>query len=67
MEEFSMKCKNCGKEGHHFHQLYNVGYVCDDCVGKYFTCPACGILYDMDDYEHGDSGTGKCVSCAKNE
>lgn len=30
-------------------------------------CKNCGILYDMDDYEHGDSGTGKCVSCAKNE
>ena len=41
--------------------------MCDDCIGKDFICPVCGILYDMDDYEHGDSGTGKCVSCAKNK
>lgn len=47
-----MHCSNCGKEGHHLHQHYNGGYVCDNCIGHYFTCPVCGILYDIDDYEN---------------
>lgn len=58
-----MVCKNCGEPGHHFHQHYDGGYVCDKCVGFYFTCPSCGKLYDKYDFEHGDAGGGKCVSC----
>ncbi|WP_306542967.1 hypothetical protein [Anaerotignum sp.] len=61
-----MVCKSCGKTGHSFYQHYDGGYVCDACVGAYFTCPSCGKLYDMDDFEHGDAGTGKCVSCEQN-
>lgn len=30
-----MVCKNCGKPGHHFHQHYDGGYVCDKCIGFY--------------------------------
>lgn len=41
---------------------YNGGYVCDDCVGAYFTCPACGRVFDINDREHGDNG-GFCAEC----
>ena len=61
-----MRCKNCGKEGYHFHQHYDGGYVCDGCVTKYFTCPNCGKLFDKDDLEHGDAGTGYCKECSAN-
>lgn len=59
-----MKCKCCGKDGHHFHQFYDGGYVCEDCIGKYFVCPDCGRVFDKDDYAHGDTGTGFCIECA---
>lgn len=48
------KCISCGKSGaEHLH--FNGGYVCNSCVGKYFTCPNCGRLFDNDDYKHGDT------------
>ena len=61
------KCISCGKEGAQYNH-YNGGKVCKECAGKYFTCPSCGILYDLDDYEHGDSMIdGKCVKCSREE
>lgn len=63
-----MYCKRCNKEGTHFHQHFDGGYVCDDCIGSYFTCPSCGMLFDNDDLEHANFSDGKCISCAeKNE
>ena len=59
------KCISCGKPGAN-HQHYDGGYVCDDCIGQYFTCPDCGRLFDLDDYEHGDAGTGYCKECSPN-
>lgn len=57
------KCKNCGsKDAKYIHQ--DGGYVCDKCVGNYFTCPDCGTLFDMDDHENGDQGNGFCKKCA---
>ena len=53
------KCKCCGKSNaNYFH--YDGKRVCEDCVGQFFTCPDCGILFDQDDYEHGDQGNGFC-------
>ncbi len=57
-----MKCRNCNKEkGIYIH--YDGGKVCDKCLGKYFTCPHCGRLFEQDDYENGDQGTGCCREC----
>ena len=58
------KCISCGKSGADYRH-FNGGYVCEDCIGEYFTCPDCGLLYDQDDYEHGDAGNGFCVKCAR--
>ena len=35
------KCISCGKEGAHTRH-FNGGYVCESCIGKYFSCPDCG-------------------------
>ncbi len=59
------KCICCGKSGAEY-QHYKGGYVCDDCVGRYFTCPDCGRVFDADDYENGDAGNGFCAECASN-
>lgn len=57
------KCIRCRKnEGDYPH--YDGGYVCDKCVGYYFTCPDCGTIFDREDREHGDAGNGFCVKCA---
>lgn len=58
------KCKRCGKHGSYFH--FDGGWVCDECVGYYFTCPDCGRVFDPDDQEHGDAGNGFCAECAPN-
>lgn len=57
------KCICCGGSGAD-HEHFNGGYVCDKCVGEYFTCPDCGMLFDNDDRENGDAGNGFCVKCA---
>lgn len=57
------KCIRCGKDGAD-HEHFNGGYVCDSCIGYYFTCPDCGRLFDNDDYEHADAGNGFCYQCA---
>jgi len=57
-------CKDCGeKKAQYFH--YNGMRICKNCIGNYFTCPSCGRLFDHDDYQHADAGTGKCVECEK--
>lgn len=58
-------CVKCGCKGAEYER-YEGGYVCDDCIGNYFTCPNCGRVFDADDYEHGDAGTGFCVECERN-
>ena len=60
------KCKSCGKEVKHatMYEHIDGGYVCSECVGKYFTCPDCGRVFDMDDYENGDQSTGFCKNCS---
>ena len=55
------KCICCGKSGADYPH-YNGGYVCDNCIGMYFTCPACGRIFDINDREHGDNG-GFCAEC----
>ena len=50
------RCINCGNTGAEY-QHYDGGYVCESCVGSYFTCPDCGRVFDQDDYENGDAGT----------
>lgn len=62
---YMAKCICCGKSGAEYEH-YNGGYVCEKCVGAYFTCPDCGRLFDTDDFEHGDTGTGFCADCAPN-
>lgn len=58
------KCIECGKLiGKYRH--FNGGYVCEQCLGDYFTCPKCGMVYDIDDYDNGDGGDGNCVKCNK--
>lgn len=57
------KCKDCGsKNADYFH--YDGGVVCDKCLGEYFTCPDCGMLFDQDDFVNGDQGNGFCKDCA---
>lgn len=58
------KCKNCGEHGSCAH--FDGGWVCEKCLGFYFTCPDCGRVFDIDDREHGDAGNGFCVECAPN-
>lgn len=59
------KCISCKKnEGVYDH--YDGGYVCDDCLGDFFTCPDCGMVFDRDDYKNGDAGNGFCRECAPN-
>lgn len=62
------KCKLCGKtlQSGNAYQHYDGGYVCNDCIGHYFTCPDCGRLFDQDDFENGDQGTGFCIDCSPN-
>ena len=61
-----MKCINCGgKDAKYQHS--DGGMICDKCVGHYFTCPKCGVLFNNDDYEKGDAGNGFCVSCTRKE
>lgn len=57
------KCICCGKQGAKYEH-YNGGFVCEKCVGQYFICPGCGRVFDADDFENGDTGTGFCVDCA---
>lgn len=57
------KCISCGKSGA-MYEHNNGGYVCEDCVGQYFTCPDCGKVFDRDDYQYGDAGNGFCAECA---
>lgn len=39
------KCISCGKNGaEYFHN--DGGKVCNNCLGKYFTCPECGLLFN---------------------
>lgn len=57
------KCICCGSSNGEY-QHYDGGYVCEDCVGSFFTCPDCGIVFDTDDFEHGDAGNGFCARCA---
>ncbi len=58
------KCILCKKnEGIYFHN--DGGKVCGDCMGKYFTCPECGFLFNIDDYENGDAGNGYCKECSE--
>lgn len=60
-------CKSCGKKEAIFPHN-NGGWVCEKCIGKYFQCPDCGGIFDMDDYENGDAHlTGKCKACEANE
>ncbi len=59
------KCINCGKgKGEYPH--YSGGFVCNDCLSSYFTCPDCGRLFDRDDFVNGDAGNGFCKDCAPN-
>ena len=59
------KCKNCGKDGADYIH-FKGGHICDKCVGDYFTCPDCGVVFDRDDFEHADAGNGFCFKCAVN-
>lgn len=54
------KCIRCGnnKGGYEFSEG---GYVCEECIGFYFTCPDCGTIYPRDT---GDAGNGFCEDCA---
>lgn len=55
------KCKMCGENtGEYEH--FDGGKVCEKCLGAYFTCPKCGILYDNDDFANGDQ-SGFCKKC----
>jgi hypothetical protein len=56
------KCKSCGKQGAEYPH-YDGGFVCNDCIGSYFTCPACGTLFDFEDRVNGDQGNGFCREC----
>lgn len=56
-------CIRCGRKNAEYKH-FNGGFVCENCIGDYFTCPDCGIIYDSDDYVHGDAGNGFCAKCA---
>ena len=59
-------CKCCGEKKANVYEHYDGGYVCQECVGGYFTCPDCGLVFNQDDYENGDAGNGFCAKCAPN-
>lgn len=56
------KCIRCGKSGASYEHV-DGGYVCDDCIGYFFTCPDCGTIFDKDDVERGDQSSGFCREC----
>lgn len=58
------KCISCGKPNAEYKHA-DGGMVCNICIGKYFTCPDCGIVYDRDDFVNGDQGNGFCINCAQ--
>ena len=60
-----MKCISCGDKNAEYEH-HDGGYVCQNCIGQYFTCPDCGILFNSDDYENGDQGNGFCSECSPN-
>ena len=58
------KCIHCGeRKGVYAH--YNGGKVCELCLGFYFQCPDCIVIYDRDDPEHYDVN-GFCPEHAPN-
>ena len=57
------KCIKCGNEGARYEH-FKGGFVCDSCIGTYFTCPDCGRVFDNDDRVNGDAGNGFCADCA---
>ena len=58
------KCIRCkDKEGIYPH--FNGGKVCNDCLGEFFQCPDCEVVYDRSDPEHPDMG-GFCQKHAPN-
>ncbi len=59
------KCNCCGSDKASYPH-YDGGYICEACVGHYFSCPGCGRVFEQDDYEHGDAGNGYCSECAPN-
>lgn len=57
------KCKKCRESNAPY--FHNDGdNVCNNCVGGYFNCPDCGIVFDQDDFKNGDQGTGFCKACS---
>lgn len=57
------RCISCGKENAVY--IHNNGdAVCEDCLGYYFTCPDCGILFEQEDMVNGDQGNGFCKECS---
>ena len=58
------KCISCANKIEIFRH-FSGGYVCEKCLGGYFTCTQCGTMYDMDDRVNGDSRDGNCVKCNK--
>lgn len=61
MSRIGGKCKSCGESATYAH--FDGGWICDDCVGSYFTCPQCGRVFDRDDYQNADAGNGFCAEC----
>lgn len=57
------KCINCNEKNASY-QHSSGGFVCENCIGSYFTCPDCGILYDRNDVD-GDQGNGFCRNCSE--
>ena len=60
-----MKCKNCNAPNAEYEHN-DGGFVCEKCVGEYFTCPDCGKVFDKDHYKNGDQGSGFCKKCSPN-
>ena len=60
-----MKCKNCNAPKAEFEHK-DGGFVCEKCVGEYFTCPDCGKVFNKDDFVNGDQETGFCTECSPN-
>lgn len=61
------QCVVC-KEKTAKYPLVDGGWVCDKCLGHFFTCPKCGRIFRKDDYEKGDAfNTGYCKNCSQNE
>lgn len=57
------KCISCGSDNG-IVQHFDGGFVCEKCIGDYFTCPDCGMVFDQDDRVNGDGGNGFCVKHA---